>query len=244
MRPITGPWLAFFATHGLAQANWQTRCSPAATPIASGSPRRPIITGACAHGDILEIGGRRWEIIVGTGHAPEHACLWTADGGILISGDQILPKITPNISVWASEPDASPLEDYLGSFANFSHLPDDGAGPAEPQSAVPRRADPDRPDRRSSPGAAGAAVRRFRRQFRGRTPVGGGCDAADVPPRVGLRTDGICDGRVPGPSRVSGRRGNIGRPPRSGRHPPIRTNLRQPSGAGWDVCKNYFRSKG
>ena len=77
----------------------------------------------CA-GDVLEIGGRRWEIIVGTGHAPEHACLWTADDGILISGDQILPKITPNISVWASEPDASPLEDYLGSFANFSHLPD------------------------------------------------------------------------------------------------------------------------
>ena len=38
----------FFAKHGLAQANWRTRCSPAATPIASGSPRRPIITGACA----------------------------------------------------------------------------------------------------------------------------------------------------------------------------------------------------
>ena len=78
----------------------------------------------CA-GDMLDIGGRRWEIIVGTGHAPEHACLWCAGDGILISGDQILPKITPNISVWASEPDASPLEDYLGSFANFAGLPDD-----------------------------------------------------------------------------------------------------------------------
>lgn len=76
------------------------------------------------HGDRLEIGGRTWDIIVGTGHAPEHACLWSADDRILISGDQILPKITPNISVWASEPDANPLEDFLGSFARFAALPD------------------------------------------------------------------------------------------------------------------------
>ena len=114
----------FFATHGLAP-------ELADRMFSAGNTYRKRVAEAPFHhrrlraGDILEIGGRRWEIIVGTGHAPEHACLWTADGGILISGDQILPKITPNISVWASEPDASPLEDYLGSFANFSAVPDD-----------------------------------------------------------------------------------------------------------------------
>ena len=49
-------------------------------------------------------------MIVGTGHAPEHACLYCADLGVLISGDQVLPKITPNISLSASEPDANPLQ--------------------------------------------------------------------------------------------------------------------------------------
>ncbi|MDE0254139.1 MAG: MBL fold metallo-hydrolase [Rhodospirillaceae bacterium] len=114
----------FYALHGLAP-------DLADRMFSSGNTYRRRVAEAPFHhrrlcaGDVLEIGGRRWEIIVGTGHAPEHACLWTAGDGILISGDQILPKITPNISVWASEPDASPLEDYLGSFANFAGLPDD-----------------------------------------------------------------------------------------------------------------------
>ena len=119
----------FYALHGLAP--------DLADRLFSGGNtyRRRVSEAPFRHrrlraGDRLEIGGRRWEIIVGAGHAPEHACLWCAGdgqggGGILISGDQILPKITPNISVWASEPDASPLEDYLGSFANFAALPDD-----------------------------------------------------------------------------------------------------------------------
>lgn len=114
----------FYALHGLAP-------DLADRMFSGGNTYRRRVAEAPFHhrrlraGDVLEIGGRHWEIIVGTGHAPEHACLWCADDGILISGDQILPKITPNISVWASEPDASPLEDYLGSFANFAGLPDD-----------------------------------------------------------------------------------------------------------------------
>ncbi len=114
----------FFARHGMDRAL-------AGRMFANGNTYRDRVTEAPCHhrrlreGDMLDIGGRKWEVIVGTGHAPEHVCLWTGDGGILISGDQILPKITPNISVWASEPDASPLEEYLGSLANFRHLPED-----------------------------------------------------------------------------------------------------------------------
>ena len=198
--------------------SWRTGCSPAATPIAGGWPRRPFITGACAAGDVLEIGGRRWEIIVGTGHAPEHACLWCAGDDILISGDQILPKITPNISVWASEPDASPLEDYLGSFTNFAGLPDDAL--VLPSHNLPFRGvqTRTRPDRRPSPGAAGAAVRRVRRRFprrfprrfRARAPVCGGRGAAIVPARTGHPPDGVRDGRMPGPtSPISKARGTL-----------------------------------
>ena len=46
-------------------------------------------------GDILEFAGSQWEVIIGRGHSPEHACLYESDRNILISGDQILPTISP-----------------------------------------------------------------------------------------------------------------------------------------------------
>jgi glyoxylase-like metal-dependent hydrolase (beta-lactamase superfamily II) len=77
------------------------------------------------HGERVEIGGRSWEVIVGLGHAPEQACLYSADLRMLIAGDQILPKITPNVGVWATEPHADPLTDYLSSLERFRPLPPD-----------------------------------------------------------------------------------------------------------------------
>jgi glyoxylase-like metal-dependent hydrolase (beta-lactamase superfamily II) len=76
-------------------------------------------------GDTLEIGGRSWRVIVGMGHSPEHACLYCESAGILISGDQILPRISPNISVWPQEPEANPLRLYLDSIPRFRSLPAD-----------------------------------------------------------------------------------------------------------------------
>jgi glyoxylase-like metal-dependent hydrolase (beta-lactamase superfamily II) len=67
----------------------------------------------------IEIGGRRWRVIVGEGHAPELACLYCAEIGVLISGDQVLPKISPNVSVQAHEPDDDPLDRYLISLAKL-----------------------------------------------------------------------------------------------------------------------------
>jgi glyoxylase-like metal-dependent hydrolase (beta-lactamase superfamily II) len=77
------------------------------------------------HGETIEIGGRAWEIIVGLGHAPEQACLSCPELGILIAGDQILPRITPNIGVWATEPLADPLADYLASLERYRKLPEE-----------------------------------------------------------------------------------------------------------------------
>jgi len=65
-------------------------------------------------GDVLDIGGRQWRIVVGRGHAPEHVCL-VADG-VMISGDQVLPRITSNVSVHPTEPMANPLADWLESI--------------------------------------------------------------------------------------------------------------------------------
>lgn len=48
----------------------------------------------------LQIGGRRWQAVVGHGHSPEHLSLYSPDLHLLISGDQVLPRITSNISVF------------------------------------------------------------------------------------------------------------------------------------------------
>jgi glyoxylase-like metal-dependent hydrolase (beta-lactamase superfamily II) len=45
---------------------------------------------------------------------------------LLISGDQVLPKITSNVSVFPTEPDADPLKDWLESLASIrAAVPDD-----------------------------------------------------------------------------------------------------------------------
>lgn len=67
-------------------------------------------------GTEMTIGGHRWRVIVSRGHAPEHACLYSEDLDILIAGDQVLPKISPNVSLWPQEPDADPLALFLVSL--------------------------------------------------------------------------------------------------------------------------------
>jgi len=67
-------------------------------------------------GDRLSIGGRDWRVVVGEGHSPEHACLWREADGVVLGGDQILPKISSNVSVWPTEPDGDPLGDWLASL--------------------------------------------------------------------------------------------------------------------------------
>lgn len=74
-------------------------------------------------GDEIDIDGKAWRVIVGTGHSPEHACLYCEALNVLISGDQILPRISPNVSVWPGEPEADPLARYLRSLKRFRGLP-------------------------------------------------------------------------------------------------------------------------
>jgi glyoxylase-like metal-dependent hydrolase (beta-lactamase superfamily II) len=70
-----------------------------------------------SHGDRLRIGEHDWHAVVGRGHSPEHLCLYCPELRLFISGDQVLPKITPNVSVFPTEPDADPLKDWLESLA-------------------------------------------------------------------------------------------------------------------------------
>ena len=76
-------------------------------------------------GDDLRIGDHTWRVIMGSGHSPEHACLHCPELKLLISGDQVLPRISSNVSVNPMEPDADPLGDWMNSLAKVRRLVDD-----------------------------------------------------------------------------------------------------------------------
>lgn len=77
-------------------------------------------------GDTFEMGGETWEVITGNGHSPEHACLFCPAQNIVISGDQLLPRISSNVSVHPTEPAANPLLDWMSSCEKLiERLPED-----------------------------------------------------------------------------------------------------------------------
>ncbi len=76
-------------------------------------------------GEHLSIGATPFEAVVGCGHSPEHLCLYSRSLKVFISGDQVLPRISSNVSVFPTEPDADPLSDWLGSLASLKARVDD-----------------------------------------------------------------------------------------------------------------------
>lgn len=99
-------------------ASASTSYAPMVSPL-------PVAFRRIRAGDVVPIGGRAWRVMIGAGHAPEHACLYSAELKLLIGGDQLLPRITPNVSVWPEEPEADPLRLYLGSLSQFRSLPEE-----------------------------------------------------------------------------------------------------------------------
>ncbi|WP_254605167.1 MBL fold metallo-hydrolase, partial [Sphingomonas bacterium] len=87
--------------------------------------RLPLGFVRLVDGDTVRLGGADWQVVVGSGHSPEHACLLDLDRRVLIAGDQVLPRISSNVSLVVSEPEGDPLGDWLASIARFRQLPDD-----------------------------------------------------------------------------------------------------------------------
>ncbi len=74
----------------------------------------------------IQIGNYRWRVEIGCGHTPEHVCLFAVDANIVIAGDQILPKISSNVSLFPTEPYANPLQDWIDSCHRLQQvLPED-----------------------------------------------------------------------------------------------------------------------
>lgn len=76
--------------------------------------RNPVDFTVVSEGDVVEAGGYSFRCVATPGHTRGHLCLYDETTGILVSGDHILGKITPNISVWTDE--GNPLQEYLDSL--------------------------------------------------------------------------------------------------------------------------------
>ncbi|ETX15969.1 metallo-beta-lactamase [Roseivivax halodurans JCM 10272] len=75
-----------------------------------------------AQGSTIEMGGRTWDVHVGNGHAPEHATFWSRNDELVLGGDQILPSISSNIGVYATEPEADPVGEWIEACERLAEL--------------------------------------------------------------------------------------------------------------------------
>ena len=75
-------------------------------------------------GDDIEIDGSNWRVVSGNGHSPEHSCLYSKDLQVMISGDQAIPRISSNVSVYPANRHEDPLGDWLTSCEKLkSNIP-------------------------------------------------------------------------------------------------------------------------
>ncbi|HEY7759483.1 MAG TPA: MBL fold metallo-hydrolase [Burkholderiales bacterium] len=114
--------LALFQRHGLDSARAEVmRAHPHVYRRAISEP--PAAFRRIMDCERIDIGEHAWSVVTGYGHAPEHAALYCRELGLLISGDMVLPKISTNVSVWAEQPEADPLDLFLKSVDRYAQLP-------------------------------------------------------------------------------------------------------------------------
>lgn len=78
--------------------------------------------------ELVPLRGRKLRTVWTPGHTPGHICLLDADAGVLLTGDHLLPRISPNIGL--QRPGSSPLESFLESLAKVAAYNDAEALPA------------------------------------------------------------------------------------------------------------------
>lgn len=107
--------IAFWKSGGMESGILETRRNERPFNFADVVAPMPLGFTRLVEGAEISAGGRRWRVRLGGGHAPDHATLWSLDGDLVLGGDQLLPGISPNIGLYATEPEADPLADWMAS---------------------------------------------------------------------------------------------------------------------------------
>ncbi|WP_328700467.1 MBL fold metallo-hydrolase [Alterinioella nitratireducens] len=113
--------LAFWRAAGMDAATLEKRASERPFNFADIVAPLPLGFTRIREGDVVEIGGRHWDVCIGHGHAPEHATLWCREEALVLGGDQLLPSISPNLGVYATEPAADPVTEWIESCTHLAH---------------------------------------------------------------------------------------------------------------------------
>ncbi len=114
----------FYQQFGLADKTVNKLLSRKGSYV-DGVPNAPLSYQCMVDGQSIDINGEAWKFNNFAGHSPEHVCLFNEQRNILISGDQVLPSISPNISVSYAAPVSDPLAHYLSSLRALSTFPED-----------------------------------------------------------------------------------------------------------------------
>ncbi|WP_082008942.1 MBL fold metallo-hydrolase [Leisingera sp. ANG-DT] len=114
--------LAYYRSAGMAPEVYEKRVNDRPFNFADTVHPMPLGFTRIKQGDVIRMGGREWDVHTGNGHAPEHATFWSRDDNLVITGDQILSTISPNIGVYATEPMADPLGEWLEACERLAKL--------------------------------------------------------------------------------------------------------------------------
>ena len=119
------PYRSFFRGHGLDGPHTDVMLKQGLGYLRLVGPL-PRVYRRLVAGETLDIGGRKFDVLTGGGHSPEQVMLYCAETNVFLSADQVMAKITPNISVDAMDPDGDPLGVYLRSLNDLKRtIPED-----------------------------------------------------------------------------------------------------------------------
>lgn len=82
----------------------------------------PKVTHYVEHGDVLKLARREWFVWHTPGHTADHICLHDPETGSFLSGDHVLPSITPHIGGISYLP--NPLKSFFHSLDQVGEMSD------------------------------------------------------------------------------------------------------------------------
>jgi glyoxylase-like metal-dependent hydrolase (beta-lactamase superfamily II) len=115
-------FMAHFQRHGVTDANLITQLSKRKNYYPSLVPTIPSAFVRMQENQLIQIGKHYWRVMTSFGHSQEHVSFYCEETKCLIAGDMLLPRISSNVSVWAIEPLANPVQQFLDSIKRFFDL--------------------------------------------------------------------------------------------------------------------------
>ncbi|MEN9061486.1 MBL fold metallo-hydrolase [Ponticoccus litoralis] len=114
--------VAYWKAAGMAPEILEQRLAERPFNFADCVAPMPLGFTRIRQGDRIRAAGRSRAVHIGNGHAPDHATLWSQDDNLVLSGDQIIASISSNLGVYATEPEADPVGDWLEACERLATL--------------------------------------------------------------------------------------------------------------------------